>query len=627
MIASIRRLALALATLLVFVPPALAAETITSYDSATTLLKDGSVDVVETIDVNAEGDRIRHGIFRDVFTVLRNDDGSKYYADFHVVSVERDGHREPYTTGGINNGEQIKIGSADTIVTNGPHRYVIHYTMSRMARYFADHDELFWNATGNFWEFPIEKATAHVKLPDGAKISQVVAYQGPMGSHEAGQASFDGNTASFASTRVLGLTEGLTFAVSFQKGIVAGPSGVSWLTDRRDAILPVLAVLVVFAVNFYAWLKVGRDPKTGTIIPRFHPPEGLSPAAVQWVSRLGFKGGGWNALTADLFGLGAKGLVTIDNSAKTLSVAGTGKEPAEPLKPDEAVLYQFFGGDKQKTIDKSTGPSLNTTRSSMLSAITQPNANIYFRNNYLYILGCVAVAAAMIGLMVLTGVLDAAWIGGLVPVIVVVGVGVMLMRNSSTGPIFGSLFGAIGVMVALANIFGGSIHAVTGGFGIGMPVIGAVSIALLTVLFALIMRAPTPRGREVMDEIAGFKMYLNTAEKNRLNLEGEPPLSISRFEGLLPFAIALGVEKPWSDRFAAALAAGAVVGASGVYSPIWYSGHSFSSNSISNSVAALSSSMSAAMAASIPQSSSSSGFSSSGGGSGGGGGGGGGGGW
>ena len=81
--------------------PAAAREEIRFFSTNTVLRTDGSVDVTESLDVNAEGDQIRHGIFRDVITVLRNDDGSKYYSTLAVVSVKLDDHDEPYTTEGI----------------------------------------------------------------------------------------------------------------------------------------------------------------------------------------------------------------------------------------------------------------------------------------------------------------------------------------------------------------------------------------------------------------------------------------------------------------------------------------------------------------------------------------------
>jgi uncharacterized membrane protein len=111
----------------------------------------------------------------------------------------------------------------------------------------------------------------------------------------------------------------------------------------------------------------------------------------------------------------------------------------------------------------------------------------------------------------------------------------------------------------------------------------------------------------------------------------EPPMTVERFEKILPYAIALGVEKPWSEHFESELARNAVSDVSSTgYNPYWYSGGSrgFSPGSISNTVSAATTGMAAAMIAAQPVQASSSGSSGGGGGfSGGGGGGGGGGGW
>src|SRR5690606_13402178 len=101
------------------------------------------------------------------------------------------------------------------------------------------------------------------------------------------------------------------------------------------------------------------------------------------------------------------------------------------------------------------------------------------------------------------------------------------------------------------------------------PFVVAVTIIVITLVFAMLMRAPTVHGRKVMDEIDGFRMYIETAEKERLNFQGEPEMSVGRFEAILPYAMALEVEKPWSERFEKDLARHAVKDADG-YSPHWY---------------------------------------------------------
>ena len=71
--------------------PSLAREVINSFASDIVLDKSGSMTVTETISVNAEGNRIRRGIFRDFPLTMKNADGRTIRVDFDVVSVKRDG--------------------------------------------------------------------------------------------------------------------------------------------------------------------------------------------------------------------------------------------------------------------------------------------------------------------------------------------------------------------------------------------------------------------------------------------------------------------------------------------------------------------------------------------------------
>jgi hypothetical protein len=146
-------------------------------------------------------------------------------------------------------------------------------------------------------------------------------------------------------------------------------------------------------------------------------------------------------------------------------------------------------------------------------------------------------------------------------------------------------------------------------------------------VFFYLMRAPTALGRPIMDQLAGFRLYLQTAESDRLNLQA-PEITADRFEALLPYAVALDVEKPWSDAFAAALRRARPDDPDPMssYQPRWSSGGGWSGSNLGNSVSSSVAGMSSALASAVPVSSGSSGF-GGGGGSGGGGGGGGGGGW
>jgi uncharacterized membrane protein len=145
-------------------------------------------------------------------------------------------------------------------------------------------------------------------------------------------------------------------------------------------------------------------------------------------------------------------------------------------------------------------------------------------------------------------------------------------------------------------------------------------------LFSFLMRAPTPNGRLVMDEIEGFKMYLDTAEQDRLDRMRSPALTPEVFESFLPYAYALGVENTWCERFAREMPE--EIRQQTGYHPSWYRGNYQGVNALNHIGDNFSSSFSSAISsASSPPGSSSGGGSSGGGSSGGGGGGGGGGGW
>jgi uncharacterized membrane protein YgcG len=171
---------------------------------------------------------------------------------------------------------------------------------------------------------------------------------------------------------------------------------------------------------------------------------------------------------------------------------------------------------------------------------------------------------------------------------------------------------------------------------LGMPILGEALnsgwwlplvlplLALPLVISAFVwIAAPTKQGRTVLDHIAGFKQYLSITERERLDRMTAPEDTPQVFEKYLPYAIALGVENRWAERFAGVLAAAAASGQQGFG---WYSGSSSPWSNPTGFADTVGSSLSSTIssASTAPGSSSGSG---GGGSSGGGGGGGGGGGW
>jgi hypothetical protein len=163
-------LAAILTCLVVLAPQAASArEEIRSFIADIKVKPDSSLEVTETITVNAEGNEIRRGIFRDIPLRSLDDWGLWSGNGFDLVEVLHNGRPSPYNTEWQGRFFRIYIGDADVFIPRGEHTYTIRYVTTRQLRYFDDYDEIYWNVTGNFWSFPILSAAAEVQLPDGAR--------------------------------------------------------------------------------------------------------------------------------------------------------------------------------------------------------------------------------------------------------------------------------------------------------------------------------------------------------------------------------------------------------------------------------------------------------------------------
>ena len=625
--------------------PAAAMEHIRSYHSDIRIAASGELTVAETITVNAEGNDIRRGIFRDFPLTMEDNEGRTVRVGFDVLSVTRDGEPEGWRTESVTGGIRIYTGSADVLLPRGEHTYVITYRTDRQIRYFDEHDELYWNVTGNGWMFRIDQASARVTLPDGARVTETVAYTGPLGAADTNaNVRSSGNTAVFSTTRALQPYEGLTIVVGIPKGFIAAPSVEQrrdwWFRDNINLILGFGGLALVALYYARNWTRVGRDPAAGVMVPRWDPPDGISPALVNYIDNKGFSGQGWTAISASALDLAVKGYVTLEDLKNSITIRRTDKPPNWKLPAGQAALLKEIPspGD-ELVIDKANGSRVQIVGGNFRRAMEKEHRGKYYRSNTGYVIGGVVLSLVALGALFLFGdvqpdtivillipVFFAAFFGGFA-----VKLGKSLRRGKS-------LFSRIMTIVVLgfvgfvalsmiSSILVSIASELTGNED--WPVLASVGgIVLVNVIFFFLMGAPTPLGRKMMDGIEGLRTYLTLAEKDRMNMAGSPKMSPQHFEKLLPYAVALGVEKPWSRTFETWLATATAGAAAASYAPGWYSGDNI--GGFCDRIGGFSSSMASTIASTIPApkaSSSSSGFSSGGGFSGGGGGGGGGGGW
>jgi uncharacterized membrane protein YgcG len=644
-----RRLWLPLLAALALLWPAAASadERVLHYLSDVAVQADGALDVTETIRVRSEGSRIDHGIYRDFPTRYHNKAGARVSVGFEMVSVQRDGADERWHTEWKGNGVRIYMGDADTHVPPGEHVYTIRYRTTRQLGFFAGYDELYWNATGTGWLFPIDVVEARIRLPQPVPFGQRAFYTGPRDStgRNAEVVSELPGEIVFRTTAPLGPEEGLTVAAAWQKGVVTPPpppsAGRLWLQGNGPPAAGGLALLGVLGYYFQAWRRAGRDPKAGTMVPIFAPPDGLSAAAMRYIIRMGADS---RAFAAALVELGVGGHIRLteeEGGFFSRDKTRIDKTPGRTLlaEPEASMLSRLFAGGDSILMEQENHAAFSGAKDALEAGLKRTYEGRLFVRNRIWavrglflMVGALAVPAAM--------VLLSAWDEyGRYELLIAIAALLLpaaafalylLPRGSgggTAGKIFAGAFGIFGLLAGIVTV-GMAVESIVAYGEIRRLIPLAVPLLALPVVLTAFswMAAPTREGRGVLDRIAGFRHYLSVAEEERLETLHPPEKTPELFERYLPYAIALKVENDWASRFTAVLAAAAASGQGQGQAMHWYSGSSdpwSDPGNFADSVGdSLSSTISSASAAP-----GSSGGSGGGGSSGGGGGGGGGGGW
>lgn len=616
-------------------------ERIIGFHSDILINPDASMIVSETIKVESTGNQIKRGIYRDFPTKYKDNYGTNYNVGFEIVEILRDGNVDSYHTEGLSNGTRIYIGRKSYYLDPGIYTYKITYKTTRQLGYLKDYDELYWNVTGNGWDFPIERASAKISLPPGAKVLDASAYTGYQG--KKGQdytVSFADGKAYFETSRVLNKEEGLTIAVAWPKGLVPEPTQKEkigfFIKDNLNLIIGIAGLLVVFLYYLIVWNKVGRDPKKGTIVPFFGPPKDISPAQMRLIMKMGFDK---KCFVAAIVNMAIKKNIAIEEDDGDYALKKLENSDINVLSSDEKVIFkkliQSYG---RVELDQANHGVIGRAIDKFSGHLSKKSEKIYFLSNTRFFIPGILLSIVIILLALFSNVTDETFIVGFlglwlsiwsIGVVAIVANALSLWKKFLFSQnraidffpaLFISLF-ALPFVIAEIVVLGLLIY-----FGSALLSFLIVVLALINVLFFYLLKAPTLLGRQIMDQIEGFKLYLSMAEKDRLNFFNQPGKSPDLFEKFLPYAIALDVENKWAEYFSEEFKKAATEGQA--YSPSWYHGTNFAAIGAVGLASSLGSSFSSAVssASTAPSSSGSSG-SFGGGSSGGGGGGGGGGGW
>ena len=494
----VTRFALVVVLSAAFASPALARSMhVEKFTATLEVTEDGTLTVEERIRVRFKGHW--NGIFRDIRYGYTHTGGVRGLLPMTLDAVEDDGGNALEYWPKKSRGHlrlKIRVPGAH----NATRMVVIRYHVKGVIRAQGEgdldyglHDELYWNVTGNEWEIPIESAEASVRLPASVPMGSIrtTGYVGLYGGRGKGwreERQADG-LLRFWTTNPLPPHSGLTIVVGFEPGHVAYPTTLDragwWFRANWYVFVP-LAFLFLW---WLVWFRGGRDSlEEHTIVPDWEAPEGMRAAELGVVIDDILD---QRDLTAAILDLAVRGIFTIhehdDNYRLKLHRDRLASTKLQSF--EKKIVDSLFDEDE-------TEIELSSLRYKFVTKLKRIRDSIMDR---------------LVGLGYFVKRPDRVrdrWAGR--TVLALIALVVIGIATKSPWPYY------------------------------------VVSFLCIIPMFVLARYMPrrTKKGLEALARIRGVEEYLVTAEKDRM-----AKLPLKTMEGLLPFAVALGVHERWAEIF------------------------------------------------------------------------------
>lgn len=485
-------------------------ENISAFGVIASMSDNGEINVVEDITYDF-GSNEKHGIYRYIPVVYKGRTGSPRQK-LNIISVKNgEGKDIEYTTNDENSSQVVQIGNEDKLVT-GIYKYKIEYTLSRMISTGKDGDRFRWDAIGIGWNVPINNILITLNLSDEQlqNIEVTRCYIGSHGSTNLCDFEEIDNQIRISEASISTNT-GITIDTLFKSSTFPAPSKLElWIWQSNwYYLLPFIA----FTGFFLLWFEKGRDPKgRGTIVPMYDAPKGITPfeASIILEDMITKK-----ALPAAIISLAIAGYIKIHRKEVKIMFTHKPEYELELLKPlpesastiDKKVIDMFFISRDRVNLKKLDDSFVELNQALHKKAYKEVTLKGYYVVNPTIsriIFFSVAVT------LIVFGILSAVYF----------------------------LLGPLGYLCFL------------------LP-------GIIGFFFAFIMPVKTKAGAILKEDLLGLKMYIRTAEIDRIKFHNAPAKSPEKFEELLPYAIIFGLEKQWAGEF------------KNIYSqaPDWYDGN------------------------------------------------------
>jgi hypothetical protein len=495
---------LALAALLAATPAAARQLQIQRFSAEIFVQSDAALDVTETIDANFIG--AWNGLYRTIPVEYVTPQGFNYTL-FVKLESATDSSGQALKVESARDGHYLKWKIYVDGANNVRRTIVLHYRVTNGLKFFEDHDELYWNVTGDEWDVPIENASAEILLPTGVTGIRALEFTGAYGTtgRDADAVTAD-NRVTITMRRTLAFHEGLTAVIGWDKGFVTEPGSGELIQEFLDSNWPLFFPVLVFIFMFWLWYTRGRDPRMVPIAVQYEPPDGLSPAEA---GALVDDEAAMRDITATIVDLAVRGYLTIEEKEKTQMMGLFGnkefvfhlkKKLAEwtTLKPHEMLLLSgIFSNGAAEQVELSElqnhfYTNLPPIKDGIFEQLMQRG---YFQHR--------------------PDIVRSSFVGGAF----VVGFLLFLIGNQ-----LAQNMGMAATPFLIAAILSGAIIAAFGWF----------------------MPARTVTGVKALAGVLGFENFLTHVEADRMDRISQTPAT---FEKFLPYAMALGVEKKWVGAF------------------------------------------------------------------------------
>ena len=542
----------------------LIAETIKKYDVSIQINKNGTLTINETIDYDF-GDKLdKHGIIRRISLRSKKSGIDIYKSHVKMNSVKRNGEPEKYKTKKSSGEIAYKIGSEDKYVDSGVSKYEFNYTMYNAVFEKDGIYQVYFNPIGQFWKVPIESGDVNISFENNEpigenEIQQLEVFTGKYG--ETGKnytVVQESGIIKIKTNEVLEPLNGMTFRLNLKTDKI----NPTWL-DKLKVLyyaVPLVAVgsvviLVLFIYGFVTWLLFRPVSLRKAIVPEFNIPKDISPMYAGYIK--GVKNPK-EILTIGMLSLLSKGYVTVEDSegngknVKYRLVANTEGNPE--LSTEEVTLLNVLSDDEENIFkkdksyfsyqkDRKSGfedeKNLYKASQNIMNMLENKYKSRAYKTNdkfsYPFILGMVLVIT--VG-MINRGTNSRA--NGLFDDIAFVAfnfliscgiaavIYIFIENLFSERKIFPAVLkGGIAILLLIK----------TGIIGVIIGIIPAMYI-----IYSKLMKKYTEKSLRQEKHLDGMKMYIKTAEANRIMKFNDVDELVEYFKGILPYAVALGVK-------------------------------------------------------------------------------------